>query len=442
MKRILLLLCLLWLPCAALAEEFYEEMPELLRMSQRTVTEEPGKRVTVKRTYPRTSCPQVDEEIAALVDAMTARGMAAVNAEGAARPMTLDTGALISRTGTRWMSFLTLSELYTDNKYLGVEADARVYDMGTGKRVTLCDVFAPDSEGWTVLEKAVRDQLTAAFPAEKPDAQALDALCTRQALEGAEFTLGAARMVLTYRADAVYPGKSTLLHVILYYPDIRPLMTKTAQEQTDNSRYRMMALTYDDGCTGTSTMRLLDSLRSYGAQATFFIVGRQMERHSRTLYRQQNTGYSLQCHGFTHDYQLTPEQVAQEKASFLEIMGRMIGIAPTLMRAPGGMEARYVRNEIGFPLIHWSVTGGDSGEARAKTVSERVIYQARDGEVVLMHDLNSECDIYARIILEALSEKGYLFVTVEELFADAGVPLEPNHVYFSPSREMLPEEMK
>lgn len=443
MRRMaLLLLCLLLIACAGRAEELYEETPELLRVRQSTVSEEPYKKVTLKRTYPRTSCPQVDEEIAALVDEMAADAMRAVNAESAQQAVTVDAGALISRTGTRWMSFLTLCESTSGSVHLGAQAEARVYDMSTGERVTLADVFAPDSEGWALLSQAVREQLTAAFPGVEPDAQALDALCTREALEKADFTLGGARMVLTYRADAVYPRKKTLLHVILYYPDIRPLMTATAQKQTDNSRYRMMALTYDDGCAGNSTVRLLDELRKFGAQATFFLVGKQLEGNAVTLCRQQDSGYSLQMHGFTHDYMLSAEQMRAEKAQFLETMSGIIGVTPTLMRAPGGMELRYVEAEIGYPLLHWSIASGDSGGARADTVAKRVIYKAGDGHVVLMHDLNSECAQATKLILEELSDKGYLFVTVEELFADAGTALQKNHVYYNPTWEMPKEEMR
>ena len=442
MKRLALLLLCLLLPCAAWAEGFYEEMPELLRAHQRTISEEPYRRVTLKRTYPATSCPLVDAEIAALVDSMADNAMRAVHAEGAEQPMTIDAGALISRTGTKWMSFLTLCESTSGNVQLGAQAEARVYDMSTGRRVTLEDIFAPDSEGWELLAQAVREQLTAAFPGEEPDARALDALCTREALQKADFTLGGARMVLTYRADAVYPRKRTLLHVILYYPDIRPLMTRAAQEQTNNSRYRMMALTYDDGCAGNSTVRLLDELRRFGAQATFFLVGKQLEGNVATLCRQQDSGYSLQMHGYTHDYILSPEQIQAEKARFVEMMSGIIGVTPTLMRAPGGMERRYVDCEIGYPLLHWSIASGDSGGARAQTVANRVIYKAGDGHVVLMHDLNSECAQATKLILESLTEKGYLFVTVEELFADAGTALEKNHVYYNPHWEMPKEEMK
>lgn len=443
MKRMaLVLLCLSLLLCAGRAEQLYEETPELLRVRQSTVSEEPYKRVTLKRTYPRTSCARVDAEIAALVDAVADRAMQAANVESAQQPMTIDAGALISRTGTKWMSFLTLCESMSGSEHLGAQAEARVYDMSTGERVTMGDVFAPDSEGWSVLAQAVREQLTAAFPGVKPDAQALDALCAREALENADFTLGGARMVLTYRADEIYPRRKTLLHVILYYPDIRPLMTQTAQEQTDNSRYRMMALTYDDGCAGNSTVRLLDELRKFGAQATFFLVGKQMEGNAVTLCRQQDSGFSLQMHGFTHDYMLSREQILAEQTHFIETMGGLIGVTPTLMRAPGGTELRYVEAEIGYPLLHWSIASGDSGGARADTVARRVIYKAGDGHVVLMHDLNSECAQATKLILEELSDRGYLFVTVEELFADAGTALEPNHVYYNPTWEMPKEEMK
>lgn len=443
MKRmVLLLLCLLLIGCVGRAEELYEETPELLRVRQSTVSEEPYRRVTLKRTYPRTSCPQVDAEIAAMVDEMAADAMRSVNAQSAQQAMTIDAGALISRTGTKWMSFLTLCESTSGSVHLGAQAKACVYDMSTGKRVTLADVFAPESEGWELLSQAVREQLTAAFPGIEPDARVLDALCTREALENADFTLGGARMVLTYRADAVYPGKKTLLHVILYYPDIRPLMTQTAQEQTDNSRYRMMALTYDDGCAGNSTVRLLDELRKFGAQATFFLVGKQLEGNAMTLCRQQDSGFSLQMHGFTHDYMLSREQIYAEQERFIETMSGIIGVTPTLMRAPGGTELRYVEAEIGYPMLHWSIASGDSGGARADTVAKRVFYKAGDGHVVLMHDLNSECAQATKLILEELSDRGYLFVTVEELFADAGTALEANHVYYNPTWEMPKEEMR
>lgn len=436
------LLMMLATACAAeeaLGEDgLYVETPLLLRLRQETVGETAEDGVTLRRTYPSTANAQVDAQMRALVDDMAARG---VELGADAPQMTqLDVGAVVTRTGTQWMSFLTLAEATAGTTYLGVEMQTRVYDMESGTRLALTDIFAPESEAWTRMAQAVREQLTAAFPGEEPDAQALDALCTREAIEQADFTLGAARLLLTYRADAIYPGKTTLLHVSLGYDEYRPLMKAQAQAQTDNSRWRMAALTFDDGGAVKYTSGVLDALRQYGAQATFFIVGNRMQANACVLYRQQNCAYSLQSHSYTHKYQLTGEEMLAQKEQFAAEMGAMIGVVPALMRAPGGMETGYVKHEIGYPLIHWSLASRDSGSEDYKRIANYVCYNIDPGDIVLMHDLNPYSPRYAGLILERLCDQGYLFVTVEELFAQAGIELEPNVVYYSPNRELVRPE--
>jgi peptidoglycan/xylan/chitin deacetylase (PgdA/CDA1 family) len=112
----------------------------------------------------------------------------------------------------------------------------------------------------------------------------------------------------------------------------------------------------------------------------------------------------------------------------------VIGVAPVMMRSPGGMDDFYVKNAVGYPIIHWSLASGDSGNGKAKTVAPRVLRQIGHGDIVLMHDLNAESPRYTELIVSSLAEQGYLLVTVEELFSAMGVPLEDNRVYFSPKR--------
>ena len=437
------LLLALALPCAALAEgvlpeeeAFYTQMPPALRVTQTLETEEIEEGITLRCAYPASSNAQVDAQIRALVDEMAERGRALLPHAAPGRTASLDVGAVISRTGERWMSFLTQANLSQDREGTGVAFDARVYDMETGERVTMTDLFAPESPAWEVLAQAVREQLGAAFPGQEPDAQALEALCSREALEQAAFTLGGARLMLTYRADAVYPGKHTLLHVSVYYPQIRPLMTGRAQENTDNSRYRMVALTYDDGGARVRTRGVLDALRCYGAQATFFIVGHNIRHNHDCIIRQHNSGYSLQSHTYTHRYtaELTIEAIASEKEQLAREMSELTGVAPTMMRAPGGDERIYIRGEIGYPLIHWSLASGDSGNPHTKKIAQRVIGNVRDGDIVLMHDVNEHAADYTARILEDLCSRGFLCVTVEELFADAGIALREQTVYYGTYR--------
>ena len=440
MKKLFALLCamLLLVSCALAQEseavEKYKEMPYYLRVTQRTEEGKLGKYQEILKTYPDTMNDAIDEEIRQLVDAMAERSVALVPEGEKDEIATLDVGAVISRTGTSWMSFMTLAQITYEREVTHMEADVRVYDMETGKRITLGDVFPAGSDAWGMLAAAVREQLTAAFPGVEPDAAALDALCSEEALREAAFTLGGVKLTLTYRADSVYPERhNTLLHVTLYYPEIREYMTEQAFAQTDNSRFVMVALTYDDGGGGKYTRRLLNELRSHGATATFFLVGKQLKGNHYNLQRQQNAGYSLQYHSYTHPYghKVRYDQAFEEKAMFEQELSSIVGVLPTLMRAPGGKEEKYERWEIGYPLIHWSLASTDSGNPHVDAIASRVIRYAWDGDVVLLHDINEQVNKYSKKILDNFNSCGMMTVTVEELFARDGIALEPNKTYYS-----------
>ena len=437
-QKIIFLACcalLLLLLCAGAAAEtaFYEEMPPYLRVTQETIEEMGAGGKLIRRTYPETASDQVNDDMRALIDRMTEEALLRLPQEKA-KEIELDAGAVITRSGSSLMSFLVIAQANDGNQPLFVETESRVYDIETGRRIALSDLFDAQSGAWAMMEREVRAQLSAAYPGREIDQAQLDRFCGE--LAQADFTLGAARMTLTFPADTLYEGAVAPLHVHLYYKDISGLMTEMGKRQTDNSRFRMIALTFDDGCAGRSTRKVLDELRKAGAQATFFVVGKTISRGRHLLTRQQSSAYSIQSHTYSHSYpeDLTTELALEEKQRMNDALTEVTGVPPTMMRAPGGNEKFYIRREIGYPLLHWSLAGGDSGSSDDKKVARRVIHNAKDGDVVLLHDLNVLSWRYTKRILEDLCARGFLCVTVEELFADAGVPLEENTVYFSPYR--------
>ena len=283
-----LLLALFFVLPAAGESEFYTEMPSFLRFSQETVQETIEEGTHILRTYPDTANDQVDTQMHALIDAMAQENRALLSPPTGSVPSYLDVGAIVSRTGTSVLSFLTLAEVTTDMEHLSVDFCTRVYDIQTGEQLSLSRFLEPDSGAWAILASAVHSQLSEAFPGMEPDRVSLDQLCSAESLRDAAFTLGATRLTLTYRADALYPGTNTLLHVHIPYPDIREMMTDYGKAQTDNSRFKMLALTYDDGPARGTTRKLLEALRRHGAQATFFIVGKNIARNHDILSLQQN----------------------------------------------------------------------------------------------------------------------------------------------------------
>ena len=127
-------------------------------------------------------------------------------------------------------------------------------------------------------------------------------------------------------------------------------------------------------------------------------------------------------------------EAQKEKQRMIDLLGETTGIVPTMMRAPGGHWAYYATQEIGYPLIQWSLASGDSGNPHYDQIADRVIAGAADGAVILMHDINQGSPTYTQEILESFAARGILCVTVEELFSDAGVALEANRAYKNPYR--------
>ncbi len=447
MKRFALLfavLLLLLTAVSAQAEEetdYYLRTPELVRFTQ-TISEKKtvGKKGWYTCTYPKTAREDVNTAIASLVDDMTAAQLDALKALKCEDEAWLDTGAEISRTGEKYLSFLLISRLSSDNTLVNTDMTTRVYDMESGAQLYLTDLFDTGSDFWTLLEQEVRAQLTAYFgEAVTPDADALNALCSREALEKADFTLEAASLQLHYPADVLYEGKETLMHVRLWYRDVRPLMNEAAARSVDNSRYRMVAMTYDDG-PSVYTKRLLNYYRNYGYKCTFFVIGQRFG-YANTLQREHDAGHQVASHTYAHDIvtRKTIDWCLDDWAKMTSGMQRIFGKAPVCMRAPGGNDHSYMY-EGNVPLIHWSWSAADAvgNNWSDEKYANRIIANVRDGGIILMHDINNLVADYSIRVLRHLQDNGWMAVTIEDLFMDAGYALESGHIYYS-AHEIITE---
>lgn len=341
-----------------------------------------------------------------------------------------------SRTGLSWMSFMVQARNVFQEHTEDVDFTTRTYDMATGERVLLTDVFAPDSEAWSLLESAVREGISGYWPDVEPDGEALEAACTREAIEQMDFTLHGMSLVLHLNAADFYPGHPQLLEIPLYYPELRPLMTEKAAQETDNlSYYKTVALTYDDGPNGWCTAQILDVLMSTGARATFFLVGERVTQQAYLVQREHDEGHAIASHNYQHVYAnntaVSTLQTMPDKVDAVHIGA--VGITVRYARAPGGQWENMAAADMGWPLIQWSVQAEDwQGESgpEPRTTAANITAGTTDGGIILMHDLKRNSIEASRLFITRLQEEGYLFLTVDELFAKDGVTLEANTPYW------------
>lgn len=431
-RLICFLLAVLCLLPAASAEEKYTAFPEPLRITQKrekTYVTETSYQLSY---YPKTCNEAVNAELRSLLDQLAAETMPLLPRKSSLKSESamLDVGATVYRTGQSWASFLLLSTVMDGTKQLGMSFDSRAYDLQTGTPLTLSSVVHDD--GLALIRQEARAQLSAYFPQYQADEATLDDLCSTESILSAPFTLSPAYLQLHFPSEALYPQPGSILHVRIPYTLLAPYLTMEAQAQTDNSRYKLVALTYDDGPTRHQTLSILRTLRGGGLNATFFLVGDRMAGSHDLIQLEHNAGFTVASHNYEHIYGGEMKgKVLAYRDRFNQELHAITGGSAAIMRAPGGLEQIYVDEQVDMPLIHWTLASKDGKSTDFDPLDEalRLTYSLKDGSIVLMHDLRSITADYSVYLPQLLNDRGYLCVTVEELFALRGIPLHPNTVY-------------
>lgn len=194
-----------------------------------------------------------------------------------------------------------------------------------------------------------------------------------------------------------------------------------------NANTPMVALTYDDGPSNQNTPVILDVLRANNAYATFFVLGRNVERCSDVIQAIEDSGSEIGNHTYNHfkivnmDAQLTEQEISST-SSYVQMITEN---RPSLMRPPTGETnevscANVAAVDSGYPIIMWSVDTLDWQHRDAATTCQTIRSQVRDGSIVLMHDMEASSAAASQIIIPELIGMGYQLVSVSELAAARG----------------------
>ena len=431
MKRKLCLvqIVLLVFFCTAWGEETaYVPLPAILQITQHTQTRQITANFTCQKTYPDTVLESINSEISQAVDEMSSRREKEILGLHSRENAVADTGAAVTVTGTSTASFLLVSHASNDKMPLSVEFRCFVYDMITGKAIHLSDMLLPQAAA--IVQDAICQQLSSYFPDLQADAQVLQTLSGD--VFSLPFTMTPACFAFHFRADSLYSGKNTLMHVYVPYKWVEDYLTETGKIQTDNSHYRTAALTFDDGPTQGVTNKMILALRDGGANATFFNMGNRLLNNQDFIVLEHDLGYGVESHTYQHDYDsLNKRKIIAYRDKFASYQERIIGIGPRMMRAPGGNDKLYVKYDVGMPIIRWNTASGDA--AKKVSVSECMgtfVYTLKDHSIILAHNLRKTSIEVLNGMLQRLRDRGYLYVTVEEFFLLRGIDLQNSVVYF------------
>ena len=196
---------------------------------------------------------------------------------------------------------------------------------------------------------------------------------------------------------------------------------KSAGENAaENAEIKRIALTFDDGPHPTYTEELLDGLKERGVKATFFVMGEHAELHPDIIKRMSEEGHLIGNHTYSH-IQLTSgnkETFKEELRRTNEVITEITGQEVTYVRPPYGSWDKAFEKELNMLPVLWSVDPLDWCCSDAACVARKVETAVSENDIILLHDYYASSVQAALMIVDALQEEGYDFVTVEELLLD------------------------
>ena len=196
-----------------------------------------------------------------------------------------------------------------------------------------------------------------------------------------------------------------------------PLHTMSTDEKT-------IALTFDDGPSDARTPQLLDLLDAHNVQATFFMLGKNIEKYPEIAQDVYERGHLIGNHSYDHPRLIfkTPSFMRNQITRTNQL------ITSTGQKNVDFFRPPYSSKFIVLPLVLRSlnktlVTGTYDPPSQyispfnAENVANEVIENTKPGSIIYLHDGNdSDPEQFTEsvgLIITALKEKGYKFVRLD-----------------------------
>jgi cellulose synthase/poly-beta-1,6-N-acetylglucosamine synthase-like glycosyltransferase/peptidoglycan/xylan/chitin deacetylase (PgdA/CDA1 family) len=197
-----------------------------------------------------------------------------------------------------------------------------------------------------------------------------------------------------------------------------------------------IVISFDDGPDRRWTPKILDILKEKHAPAVFFVIGEQGNASPDLLKREYDEGHEIGNHTFTHPKfdEISRTQIKWELNLTQRLIESTLGVKSILFRPPYGIDHQpeYAEEvaqlpypqDMGYIIVgqkidpdDWRMTE-DKHQRPAEEIADDVLRQAKNGNIILLHDGGGERDQTVAalpLIIDRLRANGYELVSVADL---------------------------
>src|SRR5262249_29663576 len=190
---------------------------------------------------------------------------------------------------------------------------------------------------------------------------------------------------------------------------------------------------FDDGPHPFYTTRIAEILNAHGARATFFCIGREVDRFASVARELHLAGHELANHTYHHNTGadlFVSSRLAADLARCQETLFQITGSTVRFYRPAVGIRNPAVHKaarRLGLTIVTWSHSARDGFFALTAKRVRRLATQVAPGSIVALHDgarqRRSELrELTVRnlpLLLGQLSGLGLRLRTLSELLADS-----------------------
>jgi peptidoglycan-N-acetylglucosamine deacetylase len=193
----------------------------------------------------------------------------------------------------------------------------------------------------------------------------------------------------------LFPFFYFLIPIIIYFSLLfvgsKNICTQFYLESTCVSEDKSKVhLTFDDGPHLEITLQILEILKKYNQKATFFCIGKQIERHPEIIQNIIDDGHEIGNHSYSHsiyfDFTRT-SKVIEEIESTNRLIKQYTGKPNQLFRPPFGVTNPNIAKAVkktGIKTIGWSIRSLDTVKSKMQVLKR--LQKAKPGDIILLHD--------------------------------------------------------
>ncbi len=204
---------------------------------------------------------------------------------------------------------------------------------------------------------------------------------------------------------------------VLIWSEHRQTKEIYIQTSAEGTEVKKIALTFDDGPNHIYTLPLLEGLRNRGVKATFFLLGQEVTENPDIAKKIAQDGHMIGNHSFYHVdlSQMSSEEALLQVGRTNEVIYEATGQYPQLIRPPFGRVPDDLIYEPPMMEALWTIDSRDWELSDVGTIMQNVLPYAEENAIILMHDSSQSSVQAALAIIDCLQERGYTFVTLDEI---------------------------